>query len=492
MKILKNHWLLIIICFLALVTRFWNLGYPAEVVFDEVHFGKFVSGYFTHQYYFDIHPPLGKMMIAGFAKISGLNLTFDFNVIGEKYDSNQLFILRFLPALFGAIFIIVIYQLILAIGCSKIGAFLGAFMVIFDNAFLTESKFILMDLFLLVFGFSSLLFFILSRKTSGKKQIFLLFAAGILSGLAFSIKWTALSYLAIILIFSFVDFLKGLKIRQYLLKLSILTIVPLLVYASFFAIHFSLLYKSGPGDAFMSPGFQKGLQGSKIYTKEKIPNFFGKFIELNKRMYTASATLTATHPDASDWYQWPLMKKPIWYWTQSYPDGQVANIYLVGNPLVWLPALIFLFIAITGLFLKNFLSYSKERMQPLLYYFLIAGYFINLLPFILIGRVTFLYHYLSALAFGLIILSLLIDKALTQKERVEIKGYKIKKLREKGIDIQTPKKFLGFETQKYFILYAGFLACVLISFALLSPITYGNPLSIKTNNIYQSYIKMLH
>ena len=34
---------LIVITSLAFVTRFWGLGHPNEVVFDEVHFGKVCS-----------------------------------------------------------------------------------------------------------------------------------------------------------------------------------------------------------------------------------------------------------------------------------------------------------------------------------------------------------------------------------------------------------------------------------------------------------------
>ena len=49
---------------LGLFTRYYSLLWPRQVVFDEVHFGKFVNGYITGRYFFDIHPPLGKQLIA--------------------------------------------------------------------------------------------------------------------------------------------------------------------------------------------------------------------------------------------------------------------------------------------------------------------------------------------------------------------------------------------------------------------------------------------
>lgn len=40
----KSQWdyklALVVITALAFVTRFWGIGHPAQVVFDEVHFGK--------------------------------------------------------------------------------------------------------------------------------------------------------------------------------------------------------------------------------------------------------------------------------------------------------------------------------------------------------------------------------------------------------------------------------------------------------------------
>jgi len=492
-NLLKN-WPLVILVVLAFFTRFWNLSWPAEVVFDEVHFGKFVSAYFSHQYYFDIHPPLGKLMIAGFAKLCGLRVDSDFNSIGTAFDPYSLFILRFLPAFFGAIFVLLIYQTILALGVSPKGAFFGAFLVLFDNAFLVESKFILIDLFLLCFGFTAFYFFILSRKASGKKQIFLIVLSAIFSGLSFSIKWTGLTFLAVILLSLFINFLKHFKIKLFFLKSLIFLIIPLLVYISFFAIHFRLLYKSGPGDAFMTPAFQKELQGNKITEATKPLSFLEKFIELNKRMYSASATLTATHPDGSSWREWPIMRKPVWYWTKSSPSSKpegVMNIYLIGNPLVWLMVILAIITSISGLVI-NYPFNTKEINGVIpLFSLLVFGYFVNLLPFVFIGRVTFLYHYLPALSFGVLISSILVDRLVNPLKEAEEKPYRIKKLLEKG-KLQLKQNFFDFRSLNYFALYSTLLTLVFLVFLFFAPLSYGLPVKAGINHIYQSLIQFLH
>ena len=96
--------------------HFVGIWYPAEAVFDEVHFGKFISAYFTGEYYFDIHPPLAKLMVAGVAALSGFEPKSAFAVIGEGYPDYQYVWLRFLPALFGSLLPALVYLLTFRLG----------------------------------------------------------------------------------------------------------------------------------------------------------------------------------------------------------------------------------------------------------------------------------------------------------------------------------------------------------------------------------------
>src|SRR5215472_7541553 len=89
------------------------LGQPSEVVFDEVHFGKFITGYGTGEYFFDVHPPLGKLMIAGIAGLAGVSPSHAFYRGGAPYLNNSYLWLRLWPGLFGSLLVPLIYLLTL-------------------------------------------------------------------------------------------------------------------------------------------------------------------------------------------------------------------------------------------------------------------------------------------------------------------------------------------------------------------------------------------
>ena len=371
-----NKWLLLILFGVSLVTHFAFFGHPNQTVFDEVHFGKFISGYYTHEYYFDIHPPLGKLMIAGFAKAFDFKPEFSFAQIGEKFPDNKYLALRFLPSLAGALLPVVLFLLALQLKFTPRGAFFAGLLVALENALLVQTHYILMDGFLLLFGFLTLLFYF--------KKKFLWMA--IFGGLAISIKWTGLTFLALPFLIE-VFYLFKEKNFKTILKLPIYFLfIPLALYFSVFVVHFSLLTKPGSGDAFMKPTFHQD-------------NVVTKFLQLNTEMYRSNQRLTATHPYGSSWYSWPFMSRSIFYWVSGD-----SRIYLLGNPLIWW--------ASTLAVLMSLGYVSRHRTIKLL----LGGYFLNLLPFIGISRVMFLYHYLTSLIFAILILVYLIEKQKNSKK----------------------------------------------------------------------------
>jgi dolichyl-phosphate-mannose-protein mannosyltransferase len=394
---------------LGLLTRFAFIWHPKEVVFDEVHFGKFINGYLTGNYFFDIHPPLGKLILTLGAIIGGFNPEFEFKTIGDIYPGYSFIFLRLSPNLFGALLPVSVYYFVLSIKGSKVCGLLAGLAILFENAILTQSHFILLDSIFLFFSFSGLTLFFLYRQHSQK--LYFLYGAGLLLTLSVSIKWTALSFFGLVWIISYLDLHKiRFKFNKIIQVLIYLFVIPFVVYFLIFTIHFAILDKSGPGDAFMSPQFKKTLIGSDTENDKSIKasSNIEKFLELNKTMYYSNQGITTEHPFASRFYLWPIMVKPVYFWYKKGGDNKISRIYLLGNPTVWFTA-IFAFILGVIFWLPD-----KRETKWILY----SGWILNMLPFMNIKRPLFLYHYFPALIFSILIMSFFItDKIDFSKRR---------------------------------------------------------------------------
>ena len=62
-----------------------RLGHPRAVVFDETHVGKFIVYLLRGTYFFDVHPPLAKLIYAGTGRALAQSDTFMFDQIGTEY-----------------------------------------------------------------------------------------------------------------------------------------------------------------------------------------------------------------------------------------------------------------------------------------------------------------------------------------------------------------------------------------------------------------------
>ena len=432
--------LIIIILALSLFTHFIRFGHPNQTVFDEVHFGKFLSGYFTGEYFFDIHPPLGKLLLSAAGYASGFKPGFSFANIGEVFPDKHYLALRLLPIVAGTLLPIIIFFIALRLGLSRKISFLTSLLIVFENALLVQSRFILLDSMLLLFGFGAILAY-LRHKSSRSFQMLLL--TGTLAGLSASIKWTGLGFLGLILVFKLLEWAKQKNIKDALLTFVFLCLLPFLIYLSVFAVHFKLLPKSGPGNAFMTPSFQKTLLNSSHENNQSVKpiGFLKKFLELNIQMYSSNKTLTAIHPYGSKWYSWPFMTRTVYYWNKAAVQTE-SKVYLLGNPFVWWSSTIAMLYLLIS-------SVSKIRKWKLDFptSFILAGFFINLLPFIGVGRVMFLYHYFASLVFAILALGYLLDKQ-----------------NKKGV----------------FTLFVFFS---ILFFLFLSPFTYGLPLTVPEQNL---------
>lgn len=379
----------------------WGLYYPKAVVFDEVYFKSFAGYYLKGQFFFDIHPPLAKLIFAAFAKISGIGADALLNTPAVG--------LRIVPALAGVIIVPLVWGILRQLGARREFAFIGAFAVVFDNALLVESRFILTDSLLLMFGLAALYAYLIYRKSNSKHRRLLFIFSVTSAGAALSIKWTGFTALLLILMIWAWDFTGSKKEwKRKLIELVLIIIIPAIVYIGSFWIHFALLTRSGTGDTYMNQKFQLTLKGNPIYQPDAKSNFASNFIGLNKEMYSANIRLNSDHPYASHWYSWPLQIRPIYYWTESLSANQrVGNIYLIGNPVIWWGVITAALIGI-GYAIYKKINFSQKSIKALS--FISAGYLLNFIPFGAIHRPMFLYHYFFAFIFSLLFVCILWDE----------------------------------------------------------------------------------
>lgn len=132
-----RRWNLILAVFLCfgIATRFWKISLPHEVVFDEVHFGKFASYYLRGTYFFDVHPPFGKLMIAGVGWLAGYRGHFEFENIGDDYLKHNVpyVALRSLSAILGGLLVPLVVDFGRRLGFGMGASVLAGAMVLFGG-----------------------------------------------------------------------------------------------------------------------------------------------------------------------------------------------------------------------------------------------------------------------------------------------------------------------------------------------------------------------
>ena len=381
-------WILISILFFSLFTHFIYLAYPSEVVFDEAHYGKSSSAHLTSSPHFTGHPPAGSMLIAFTGWMFRITPDCTFLEIGQSCSPQIFFALRFLPALFGVLCIVIFYFFIKEITSSKNLALLGAFLLSLENAFLVQARHILIDSFLIFFGLLAMyLFFRALRKNLPRKKEFLLYFLSALSfGICISIKWTGVLMLLFIILMLIIRLIEHkISIKKFIKITLIFVITISLFYILVFYIHFKLI----PGGGILDEYFGEG------YGELSFPQ---KFIKMHWGMISAyTYTPSPGHPQESKFYKWPFMNERMSYWGGADNKIQIA---LQGNPVIWILSTCAMFIALISLFFKRLRKEIYKSSHIL--FLLVAGYLINLLPYIIITRDAFMYHYFPSYLFAMI------------------------------------------------------------------------------------------
>jgi len=196
-------------------------------------------------------------------------------------------------------------------------------------------------------------------------------------------------------------------------------------------------------------------------------SLLAKIRDVHRAMARGNRTLEfVTHPASSPWYTWPIMKHPILLWQDSATSDPRRSIILLGNPVVWWGS------GITALVVAVMLFFRRVRMNDHRFAlaFLLGGFLLNYLPFIAIRRVMYLYHYLFALVWLVMLAVMALGVAA-------------------GWNEENDDVLWRFSSRKRAVIYWSAAAIVAVGFLYFSPFTFGWPISQRS---YDAHFWVLH
>ncbi|KAG5422083.1 PMT6 [Candida metapsilosis] len=268
---------------LSALVRIYHIDAAKYVVWDEAHFGKFGSYYLKREIYFDVHPPLGKLLVALSGYLAGYDGTFEFES-GKQYPESMDFVfMRVFNCMFSILVTPLTYRTAVLAGFDQWTCWFVSLMVIFEQLSLTLSKFILLDsmlLFFTVFTFFCLINLHKMRqegKEMSKEGLKWFILTGISIGCVCSVKWVGLFVTLLVGLYTVYDLMIKLLqltstdamnvktyVKHWVLRVITLIFIPTLIYMLAFKIHFMVLNHTGPGDGSISTLLQASLKGNNL------------------------------------------------------------------------------------------------------------------------------------------------------------------------------------------------------------------------------------
>jgi len=370
---------LVIFFLLTVCLRLWRLNYPAQPYFDEIYHlpavqmmvkGDFETPFeWWHQadwpIYFDwLHPPLAKYFQASLMRACpSLSPVLALRLNSLFFSLLSLLLFYFLVKKMASISLKRNY--LSTNSASKIALFSTALLSV-DSLFFVTSRIGMNDTVYLFFSLLAVFVFYTYWRQQKLEQLCLL---GLVLGLALATKWTALWLIGAVFIW---------ELRRLIVKRSWLEL-PFLV--------FSLV-----------------LMPLAVYLLSFLPYFLaGKNLsdwwQLQTQIWNFQWHLVQSHPYQSQALTWPLQ----WQLLPLFQSGRhliLAQINPVYPLFVWL-SLVF------------YLIFPKQRWHLIKhldpeFYLVLVVFLISFLPWQLVERPLFLYHFLPALPYLILLISRLI------------------------------------------------------------------------------------
>lgn len=141
--------------------------------------------------------------------------------------------------------------------------------------------------------------------------------------------------------------------------------------------------------------------------------------------YHSTPGLGMDHPFYSPWYEWPVMLTPMFYATKQYlfSEGYSYSIFCFGNPVVWWAGIPAMLISVwcwirnreEKLLMPDNSSDSFSGLDTGLV-FLLIGFLSEYLPWMLVPRGTYIYHYFASVPFLILSICILAEQLFLHRK----------------------------------------------------------------------------
>lgn len=368
-----------------------NPSYMDDMYFDEIYHGRTAFEEIHHLKIYEItHPPLGK----------------DIMTIGLHLFGMTPFGWRCMGTLFGVLMLPLIYIFAKNLFKKRKYAIFAAVLMAADFMHFAQTRIGTIDSYSVFFIMLMMLFMYYYTQHNFnfqplKKTLLPLALCGVTFGLGAATKWLCLyagAGLAAIFIYTMLR-----RRREYKIALQdpekypgiIANYKKNVLLTILWCILFFIII---PGGIYLLAYIP--------YTQVAAPNAYGlkEIIENQKYMlnYHEHLNPETPHPFASKWYTWPLDIRPLLFYSNQRVPGVVSTMSTMGNPLIWVGG----FIASVAVIVLAFLKKYRSKVAA----FLGVCALSQLVPWMLISREVFIYHYFATTPFLILLLVLMLRK----------------------------------------------------------------------------------
>ncbi len=197
------------------------------------------------------------------------------------------------------------------------------------------------------------------------------------------------------------------------------------MYIGSFVVHFTVIKYTGVDEDSMSYNYRSQLIGSDIPLPEgeEPQGMIQNIIDINVKMLEINSATMYDHYYNSRFWEWPFMYRGIVYYWKHLPNGYHECVYLFGTPFIYWTAFL---ATLVGFFVMDrhfhlfFSNATVSRVQQTLstaVSICIFGFLANYLPYALVKRPTYIYHYHPALYFAILLCGVLIDTIFGVRSR---------------------------------------------------------------------------